>query len=107
MPKTATDSIGKICKSMMYGRVEYVARFAVISRKRTKWVHKGCSGMNICMQYMSGGGTTCGGEGRGSRDDCIAKQHSRLILPPGGPAEFVGWGGCSNNINSKMCLAEI
>ena len=49
------------------------ARVAVISLERMKWVHKGCSGMKgrlqvvsapIVMQYMSGRGTTCGGDRR-------------------------------------------
>ena len=60
----------------------------------------------ILMQYMSERGTTCGGDRRGPISDCIEMQHSRPILPPE-PAEFEGWGRCSNNINSKMSLAEI
>ena len=53
--------------------MESVARFAVISLERTMWVHKGCSGVKgrlqvvrapMLLQYMSGRGTTCGGDKR-------------------------------------------
>ena len=56
-----TYSIGQICKSMLHDRVESVARVAIISLERTKWVHKEYSGIKgrlqvvsapIVMQYM-------------------------------------------------------
>ena len=85
-----TYSIGQRCKSMLHGHVDSVARVPIISLERTKWVHKGCSGMKgrlqvvsarIVMQYMSGRGTTCGGEGRGPGGGWKDLQHSRPILP--------------------------
>ena len=85
-----TYSIGQICKSMLHDRVESVARVAIISLERTKWVHKEYSGIKgrlqvvsapIVMQYMSGRGTTCGGEGRGPGGGWKDLQHSRPILP--------------------------